>query len=78
MKGKLLTALVVLALVLGTVLVACDDGQHVYVIDPTDQTKETLDKYLLEGSNNIPAEEAGIVNTDGSFFKYDPADDPNY
>jgi len=78
MKGKLLTALVVLALVLGTVLVACDDGSHVYVKDPVDGTKVTLDKYLLDGSNSLPADDAALVATDGSAFNYDPTQDPQY
>jgi len=55
MKGKLLTALVVIALVLGTVLVACDDGSHANIVDPEGSdpaagTKVTIDKYYIPDS----------------------------
>jgi len=76
MKGKLLTALVVLALVFGTVLVACDDGSHVIIKDPEDGSKVTLDKYLLDGSDDIPDQYAPIVDPSGSGFNYDPSQEP--
>jgi len=76
MKGKLLMALVLLALVLGTVLVACDDGQHVNISDPADGTKVTVDKYYIRLS--VKGDTPSKVYPAGSIKYTDPANGDVY